>query len=401
MNTMPISTRSGSTMDSGLPDTDTDLGHILDQKLAPLIACIESLTSRLSGFVTKEVMQEAISQETSQLRAENKQLKEKLLNLETQSRRDNLRFLGIHEVESESWNDCEAKVQDVIRKLGLDADSMKLVRAHRLGAPGRQNTQPRPIIVKFHYYKDKESVLQTYRGNKQTLPQKVKVIEDFPAEIDQQRKILRPFLIGAFNYKPANGQVVRAKLSVDRLIINNKTYTVDTVHEIPKEFHPVSTKEVNANTIAFYTKDSFLSNFHPCQFAAEGKTFSCVEQYYNLKKAEMFGDHEAADEIMRLKMPEQIKYRGRTIRKYDHKLWHQNKLDIMQDALSLKFTQNPILKGKLAATKNKTLVEAAPRDKYWGAGLSIHDSKLADPGKWPGQNHLGKLLTQLRASICG
>ena len=45
---------------------------------------------------------------------ENKRLKDKLRDLEDQSRSDNRRFDGVREYENESWNDTEEFLKDFL-----------------------------------------------------------------------------------------------------------------------------------------------------------------------------------------------------------------------------------------------------------------------------------------------
>ena len=45
---------------------------------------------------------------------ENKRLKDKLRDLEDQSRSDNRRFDGVREYENESWNDTEEFLNDFL-----------------------------------------------------------------------------------------------------------------------------------------------------------------------------------------------------------------------------------------------------------------------------------------------
>lgn len=44
-------------------------------------------------------------------------------------------------------------------------------------------------------------------------------------------------------------------------------------------------------------------------------------------------------------------------------------------------------------------VEASPRDKKWGIGLGIKDSRAKDPKQWPGENLLGRILDEVRDQI--
>ncbi len=70
--------------------------------------------------------------------------------------------------------------------------------------------------------------------------------------------------------------------------------------------------------------------------------------------------------------------------------WEEVKMDVMRKALYAKFTQQLGLKQTLIRTENRKLVERSPYDSFWGDG-----------GNGTGQNHLGKLLMELRAKLQG
>jgi ribA/ribD-fused uncharacterized protein len=68
--------------------------------------------------------------------------------------------------------------------------------------------------------------------------------------------------------------------------------------------------------------------------------------------------------------------------------WEDVKIDIMRQVLKSKFTQNPELKAQLIATGDAELIEGNNwNDRFWGVCR----------GK--GQNHLGKLLMEVRAEL--
>ena len=71
----------------------------------------------------------------------------------------------------------------------------------------------------------------------------------------------------------------------------------------------------------------------------------------------------------------------------------------MKRAIYQKFTQNKMLRIELFKTDGSKFVEASPFDTYWGAGMNINDPNLTDPEKWPGENILGNLLTDLREHL--
>ena len=68
---------------------------------------------------------------------------------------------------------------------------------------------------------------------------------------------------------------------------------------------------------------------------------------------------------------------------------------VMREGVRLKFDSDPDLKKYLLDTNNKQLIEANPKDKYWGIGCSMHSYKAKDQKNW-GKNFLGKILMAIR-----
>ena len=96
--------------------------------------------------------------------------------IENQSRRNNVKILGISEESSEqTCDDTENVVRSIIgEKLGINTDEISIERTHRVGKIPRpsdrrhdgskvNSDRPRPIIVKFTKWKQKESVLRAAR----------------------------------------------------------------------------------------------------------------------------------------------------------------------------------------------------------------------------------------------
>jgi ribA/ribD-fused uncharacterized protein len=61
-----------------------------------------------------------------------------------------------------------------------------------------------------------------------------------------------------------------------------------------------------------------------------------------------------------------------------------------------KFSQHPQLRQFLLSTGGQVLVEAAPRDRIWGIGLTADDQRTASPQHWQGLNLLGFALMEVR-----
>ena len=78
--------------------------------------------------------------------------------LEDQSRRNNLRFDGLHEDNGENWEQSTKKVQDLLsQKLGFE-NSISIERAHRVGKINPQ--KPRTIVAKFLNFNDKQNIIR-------------------------------------------------------------------------------------------------------------------------------------------------------------------------------------------------------------------------------------------------
>jgi regulator of replication initiation timing len=92
-----------------------------------------------------------VRQENSELHRTVDALKNKLVNLELQSRRDNLIFSGVPEKKSESWRDCAEAVQKILKD-NFDLVNVKFESVHRLGPKVPQRT--RHIIAKFTFHRD-------------------------------------------------------------------------------------------------------------------------------------------------------------------------------------------------------------------------------------------------------
>lgn len=155
--------------------------------------------------------------------------------------------------------------------------------------------------------------------------------------------------------------------------------------------------ESNQQVYPFYA--GTFSQFYKCEFVVDGILFNCAEQYMMYKKAELFGDTEIAKQILKECKPGNIKALGRKVRNFDDEVWIKTCKGIVYVGNLAKFSQNLKLRERLLNTKNAILVEASPRDKRWGVGLSKHDDKIFDTKKWRGSNWLGEILMKVRSTL--
>ncbi|MCG8044708.1 MAG: hypothetical protein N0E48_03320 [Candidatus Thiodiazotropha endolucinida] len=168
--------------------------------------------------------------------------------IEAQSRRENLKFYGVDDDSNETWDQSEQKIRTYLRDgLEIDDVNIKIERAHRLPS----KSSPRPIIVKFSHFKDKDQVLKTYRikrkerqaavnensqagengneaGNTRDSENGwVRVSEDFPVRVSKARSKLYPFL------KACHDKEQQAYLRYDTLVVDGQAYVYDEVRERP------------------------------------------------------------------------------------------------------------------------------------------------------------------------
>jgi ribA/ribD-fused uncharacterized protein len=129
---------------------------------------------------------------------------------------------------------------------------------------------------------------------------------------------------------------------------------------------------------------TFLSNFWPVRVVLDGVEYPTVEHAYQAAKTL---DSAERRRILAASTAGRAKKLGRRTRIRPD--WDAVKLDVMRDLLMQKFSCDS-LRSALLATGDAPLVEVNTwSDYFWGVCNGI------------GENHLGKLLMQLRTQLRG
>jgi ribA/ribD-fused uncharacterized protein len=137
----------------------------------------------------------------------------------------------------------------------------------------------------------------------------------------------------------------------------------------------------------------FLSNFYPCKIEHKGIVYPSVEHFYvAMKVTEMQlidGNYYTAADfremLARIKEPGDVKKLGQRIKV--RKDWDDKKLEFMNWAVREKF-KNETLSEMLISTGDQELIEGNWwKDYFWG----VCNGK--------GENHLGKILMQVREEL--
>ena len=150
------------------------------------------------------------------------------------------------------------------------------------------------------------------------------------------------------------------------------------------------------NVTAFSGKKDELSNFFPCDLNVFGKQFSSAEQAYQYSKAVHQGQLEIAKEILNCKDAYEAKAQARSLQY--NKDWQEVKVQKMKEVLNNKASQVPEFTQKLLDTKDDIIVKSTT-DRFWGSGLDKMDTIHTKRRFWPGHNHLGPLLKEIRQKL--
>lgn len=338
-----------------------------------------------------------LKKENASLGREIENLKHKLISNEAQSRRNNLIFEGLMENQNETWTDCENKIYELLEtKLGIQNAKtlIKFERVHRLGPYIPDNK--RAVVAKFSFYKDRDTVWKKRSSLKGT---NIWISEDYPVEIQSARKILFPIMRHAQKMS-TEGQATKVSLSMDKLILNGKPFTIKDLDKLPEKLRPenISTKTEGEVTV-FYTRNSMLSNFYMnAPFKLNGIKYNCTEQHFQQAKALHFGDEQTAFKIMTAKDSHEQCQLGKKVKGYNDHEWQKVAKTVLLKANIAKFEQNEAARRVLLNTGANLLGEAS-RSKVWGIGLSLGDNNVTNPDHWSGQNIFGQVLQQVRDTL--
>lgn len=135
----------------------------------------------------------------------------------------------------------------------------------------------------------------------------------------------------------------------------------------------------------------FLSPYAelPIKMEVEGKSyvFPTLEHYYQAMK--FYASDARFETIINLKTPDEARLLTKTPEYKSNRRadFTANKFRIMEDGLRAKFTQNPQAAAMLKATGDALLVKSCPVCYKCGFG------------EGSGQNHMGKILMQIRKEL--
>ena len=187
-------------------------------------------------------MDKLVTLEIKHTEMETKQFKteEKVVELQWRGMRENLIFKGIHEPKlmQGEFEIVELTLKNFLRNEMNITTDIPLDRVHRMGRYRPEQSFPRPIVAKFERYKDKELVRSA--APKTLVGKPYGVNEQFPAEIENKRKLLYPEAKKARRNKNNKVRFIR-----DKLFVNDREITVEDVGT--SNFQPSHAYKTNEN----------------------------------------------------------------------------------------------------------------------------------------------------------
>jgi len=139
-----------------------------------------------------------------------------------------------------------------------------------------------------------------------------------------------------------------------------------------------------------------FSQWYESSFEINGLIFPTSEHWMMSQKALLFDNEDIHEQILQTDNPGKVKKLGRQVTGFDIDVWKKHRKEIVRIGNIHKFNQNKELGEYLLNTNNRIIVEASPRDRIWGIGLSKNNDKIKNIHTWRGLNLLGFVLMETR-----
>lgn len=301
----------------------------------------------------------------------------------------NIVLEGLPEKDNEN---CATKCCDIFKIIEGKFAMGDMISAYRVGQKAGEEKYIRPVVVKLRdpYVK---LIIMENKGILKDHPEygKIYLNDDLPPRIKKERKTLRDISRYAtqIGYKGC-------RASGSKLVINGRAYRYHTLHLLPSDLQMcnIKTRRVG-DGLGFQGEDSYLSNFYPVTLTVENQSFNCAEQAFQFFKARTCKRDEAADKILSLSNPREIKLAGDNVP--SKAVWEANKEAFMRSVIYSKFHQNNELKMKLLATEDIPLYECVT-NRWWGCGFRLDAPEWANI-KPPGLNKTGQIIMEVRKAL--
>ena len=202
----------------------------VEKSVDEIWATIEDMKEATKAMKDSKTVQEDEMQELRALltktKAELKEERDQVIELEDYTRRENLKFHNIPESEEEGVNHSPKQViLSILQKeLQMDTAQIRFHAVHRIGK--RKENKHRPIIVRFVCREDRDQVLARKKGIKESTRFKdAYITADYAKAIqDERRKLIKAMF-------KAKEQGSEAKVVGRYLYIGELKYDVTNIPE--------------------------------------------------------------------------------------------------------------------------------------------------------------------------
>ena len=202
----------------------------VEKSVDEIWATIEDMKEATKALKDSKTVQEDEMQELRALltktKAELKEERDKVIELEDYNRRENLKFHNIPESEEEGVNHSPKQViLSILQKeLQMDTAQIRFHAVHRIGK--RKENKHRPIIVRFVCREDRDQVFARKKGIKESTRFKdAYITADYAKAIqDERRKLIKAMF-------KAKEQGSEAKVVGRYLYIGELKYDVTNIPE--------------------------------------------------------------------------------------------------------------------------------------------------------------------------
>lgn len=186
-----------------IQEITANITKVIDEKLGPLSQTLQAHAQQLNKLEERtaeaenrisaaEHVSETAEMRIQALENQVQSMAEHIDDLENRGRRKNIRLIGLPE-DAEGSNATKFFESWIPSLLGLEtkAGRVKIERAHRTLAPKPgSNQRPRPVIIRFHNFADKQRVLDAARriGNVKYQESNIMFFQDLSAAVLRRRK---------------------------------------------------------------------------------------------------------------------------------------------------------------------------------------------------------------------
>lgn len=164
------------------PEMSLLLTKMTEQLKLQTIAITENITTAVLTKVDEKIM--PIIEENEKLKKQVEILNNKILNLETNSKRNNILMHGLPESKEEFNEDLTTLVISTLKDVGVDIGTAEIDRVQRLGKKGEDAGKIRPILLATTTLQKKIQILK----NKNKLKHNTYITQDLPKIILQKKR---------------------------------------------------------------------------------------------------------------------------------------------------------------------------------------------------------------------